>query len=177
MTSDLWHLSSDIWLLVTDNKHLIFDFGHITSNICRQLTTSVVSILVAESQRPFHSRICLLYKLIGHYLVKVLVWPLVWLKTYWDNVWKSQGCIMVNGVLMEVPTRPKPEGPQAPRVFGQGNSRGTQFTMINPRLFHTFSFFRHPGLVKSDFFQPLSLAMDSLRSIMDNICSWRCTHW
>ena len=30
---------------------------------------------------------------------------------YWDNVWKSQGGIMVNGVPREVP-RPKPEGPQ-----------------------------------------------------------------
>ena len=58
---------------------------------------------------------------------------------------------MVNGVPGEVP-RPKPMGPQAPKVFGRGTSRGTPFTMIHSRLFHTFSFFRHPGLVKSDFF-------------------------
>ena len=30
----------------------------------------------------------------------------------WDNVWKSRGGIMVNGV-----PRPKPEGPQARRVL------------------------------------------------------------
>ena len=70
---------------------------------------------------------------------------------HWYNVWKSRGCIMVNGVPMEVP-RPKSKGPQAPRVFGRGTSRGTPFTMIHPRLFQTFSFFRHPGLVKRDFF-------------------------
>ena len=54
---------------------------------------------------------------------------------------------------MEVPV-PKPEGLQALRVFGSGTSQETPFTMIPPRLFHTFSFFRHPGLVKRDFFQP-----------------------
>ena len=56
----------------------------------------------------------------------------------------------------------KLEGPQAPRVFGRGTSRGTSFTMIAPRLFHIMSFFGHPGLVKRDLFQP----MDSLGSIM-----------
>ena len=73
---------------------------------------------------------------------------------------------MVNGVPREVP-RPKPKGPQAPRLFGHGTSRGTPFTMIPPRLFHTFSFFCHLGVVKRDFFQP----MDSLESIMVNFCS------
>ena len=34
----------------------------------------------------------------------------------WDNVWKSQGGIMVNGVPRELP-RSKPEGSQAPRFF------------------------------------------------------------
>ena len=72
---------------------------------------------------------------------------------------------MVNGVPREVP-RQKPEGPQAPRIFGRGTSRGTPFTMIPPRLFHTFSFFCHPGLVKRDFFQP----MESIGSIMVNDC-------
>ena len=37
----------------------------------------------------------------------------------WYIIWKSRGGIMVNGVLWEVP-RPKPEGPQAPRVFAVG---------------------------------------------------------
>ena len=58
---------------------------------------------------------------------------------------------MVNGVPRDVP-RPKPEGPQAPRVLGRGTSQGNPFTMIHPRLFHTFLFFCHPGLVKRDFF-------------------------
>ena len=71
-------------------------------------------------------------------------------KRQWDNVWKSRGGIVVNGVPREVP-RPKPEGPQAPRVFGRGTSRGTAFTTIHPRLFHTFSFFLHPGPVRRDF--------------------------
>ena len=57
---------------------------------------------------------------------------------------------MVNGVPRQVP-RPKPEGPQAPRVFGRGTSRGTPITMIPPRLFHIMLFFQHTGLVKRDF--------------------------
>ena len=61
---------------------------------------------------------------------------------------------MVNGVPREV-LRPKAEAPQAPVVFGRGTSRGTPFTMIHLRLFHTFSFFCHPGLVKRNFFQPM----------------------
>ena len=48
--------------------------------------------------------------------------------TYWENEWKNRGGIMMNGVPCEVP-RPKPEGPQAPRVFGRGTFRGTPFTM------------------------------------------------
>ena len=52
---------------------------------------------------------------------------------------------MVNGVPREVP-RPKPEGPQAPRVLAAGLSEGLHFTMIHPRLFHRFSFFWHPEL-------------------------------
>ena len=58
---------------------------------------------------------------------------------------------MVNVVPREVPG-PKPKGPQAPRVLAMGLPRGTPCTMIHPRLFHTLSFFRHLGLVKSDFF-------------------------
>ena len=38
------------------------------------------------------------------------------------------------------------------------------FTMIHPKLFHTFLFFCHPGLVKSNFVQP----MDSLETTMVN---------
>ena len=38
-----------------------------------------------------------------------------------------------------------------PRDFGQGSSQGNTFTMIPPSLFHTFSFFCHPGPVKRDF--------------------------
>ena len=74
--------------------------------------------------------------------------------------------IMVNVVPGEV-TRPKPSGPQAPRVFGRGTSRETPLTMINPRLFHTFSFFHHTGLVKRNFFQP----MDILGSTIVNVFS------
>ena len=37
----------------------------------------------------------------------------------WDNVWKSQGCIVVNGVPREVP-RPKPEGRMPWGFFGFG---------------------------------------------------------
>ena len=70
---------------------------------------------------------------------------------------------MVNGVPREVP-RPKPKGTEAPRVFGRGTYQGTPFTMIHPRLFHTFSFFRHPGLVKRDFLQP----MESLGTPFEN---------
>ena len=58
---------------------------------------------------------------------------------------------MVNEVPREVP-RPKPEGPQAPRVFGRGSSRGTAFTTMHPRLFHRFSFVCHPEPVRRDFF-------------------------
>ena len=83
----------------------------------------------------------------------------------WDNVWKSLGGIMLNGFPREVP-RPKPEGPQAPRVSGSVNSRGTQFTMIPQRLFHISSFFCHPGLVERDFFKP----MESLGTIVVNVC-------
>ena len=65
----------------------------------------------------------------------------------------------MNGVPWEVP-RPKPEGRRPPRVFG----RGTPFTMIHARLFHTFSFLCHPGLVKRDLFQP----MESLGTPLEN---------
>ena len=68
----------------------------------------------------------------------------------WDNVLKSQGGIVVNGVPREV-SRPKPGGPQAPWVFGRGTSQGTTFTMIPPRLFHKFSLFCQPGPVEKDF--------------------------
>ena len=42
---------------------------------------------------------------------------------YWDNVWKSRGGIMVNGVPREVPG-PKPKGPQAPRGLAEGTNIG-----------------------------------------------------
>ena len=71
----------------------------------------------------------------------------------------------MNRVPREVP-KPKPEGPQAPRSFGHGTSKGTPLTMIPPRLFHIMSFFQHPGLVKRHFCQP----MDCLGSIMVNKC-------
>ena len=41
----------------------------------------------------------------------------------------------------------KTRGAAGPKGFGQM----TSFTMIHPRLFYTFSFFRHPGPVKRDF--------------------------
>ena len=63
----------------------------------------------------------------------------------------------------------KPEGPQAPRVFGRGSgrgglsiysrgtplstretSRGALFTIIPPRLFHRLSFFLDPEEIKSN---------------------------
>ena len=47
------------------------------------------------------------------------------------------------------------------------------FTMIPPRHFHTMSFFRHPGLVRRDFFEP----MDSLGSIMVNIQGMKPNIW
>ena len=87
----------------------------------------------------------------GLILSELPKWPKLSICQYWDNVWKSRGFIVVNGVPREVP-RPEPEGPQAPRVFVRGTSWGTPFTMINPRHFHTFSSFRHPELVKRDFF-------------------------
>ena len=43
-------------------------------------------------------------------------------------------------------------GACGPSGFGLGTSRGTPFTMIHPRLFHTFSLFCHPGRVKRDLF-------------------------
>ena len=49
----------------------------------------------------------------------------------------------------------KPEGPQAPRVFGLGTSRGTIFTRIPPRLFHILPFFRNPALVTGILLQPI----------------------
>ena len=48
--------------------------------------------------------------------------------------------------------RPKPEGPQAPKGFGRGSSRGTPFSMITPRVLHIMSIFRLFILVKRDFF-------------------------
>ena len=42
-----------------------------------------------------------------------------------------------------------------------------------PRLIHICSFFCQPGLVKRNFFKP----MNSLGSIMVNVCSWRYKHW
>ena len=79
----------------------------------------------------------------------------------WDNVsrgyhgeWSPSGSPMA-----------KTKGAAGPEGFGRGTSRGTPFSMIPPKLFHTFSFFCHPALVKRDFFQP----MDALGSIMVNI--------
>ena len=39
----------------------------------------------------------------------------------------------------------------SPKAKTRGTSQGTPFTMIHPRLFHTFTFFCHPGPVKRDF--------------------------
>ena len=91
---------------------------------------------------------------------------------HWDHLWKRRGGIMMNGVPKEVP-RPKPERPQAPKGFGRKTSQGTPITKIPPMIFHTCSFFCHPGLEKRVLFQP----MDSLGSIMVNVCSWRYKHW
>ena len=63
------------------------------------------------------------------------------------------------GVPREVP-RPKPEGPQALRVFGCGTSQSDS-------IHHMISFSWHLRLVERDFFQP----MNSLGSIMVNIYS------
>ena len=41
----------------------------------------------------------------------------------WDNVWKSRGGIIVNGVPTEFP-RAKPEEPQVPRVLAAGLPEG-----------------------------------------------------
>ena len=77
------------------------------------------------------------------------VFFLLWLRHFpkkmGEDDQESRGGIMVNGVHREVP-RPKPEGPQAPRVLAAGLSEGLHFTMIHPRLFHRFSFFWHPEL-------------------------------
>ena len=50
---------------------------------------------------------------------------------------------------------PKTLGACGPSGLGLGTSQGTPFTMIPTRLFQTFSFFHHPGLVKRDFFKPM----------------------
>ena len=70
---------------------------------------------------------------------------------YSDIIWKTRWVRVVNGVSREVP-RPRPEGPQAPRVLAAGLLRGTPFTILHPRLFQIMSFFGHPGLVKRDIF-------------------------
>ena len=57
---------------------------------------------------------------------------------------------MVNGVPKGSP-KAKTREAAGPKGFGQGSSRGTPFVMIQPRLFHTFSFFCHTGPVKRDF--------------------------
>ena len=49
----------------------------------------------------------------------------------------------------------KSEGPQAPRVFGLGTSRGTIFTRIPQRLFHILPLFRNPALVTGILLQPI----------------------
>ena len=85
------------------------------------------------------------------------------------NVWNSRGFIMVNGVPREV-QRPKPEGPQATRVFPAGLPQGTPFTMIHPKLFHTFSFFCHPGLPSKEGFLSLAANPTSPQGVLWSIC-------
>ena len=53
---------------------------------------------------------------------------------------------MVNGVPKGSP-KAKTREAAGPKGFGQR----TPFVMIQPRLFHTFSFFCHTGPVKRDF--------------------------
>ena len=67
----------------------------------------------------------------------------------------------------------KTRGASGPKDFGRETSRGTPFTMMPLRLFHTFLFFCHPELVKRDFFWP----MDSLGSIMVNIQGMDFQYW
>ena len=102
----------------------------------------------------FHTKYCTLnnaqYKIPHH-------------TAHWDNLWKSQGCIMLNRVPWEVP-RLKPEDPQVSRVFGKGTSQGTSFTMTHRRLSNTFLFFLHPRLVKREFFK----SMESLGTTLKN---------
>ena len=70
---------------------------------------------------------------------------------------------MVNGVPREVP-RPKPKGPEG---FWPPDFPRDSIHHDTPKVFHTFSFFGHPRLVKRDLFQPI----DSLGSIMVNVFS------
>ena len=67
--------------------------------------------------------------------------------------------IMVNGVPREV-QRPNPEGPQAQRVFGRGTFQGTPFIMIQPRLFHIFSFFSSSQTNKEEYLSANGLPME-----------------
>ena len=47
---------------------------------------------------------------------------------------------------------------EKPRVFGRGTSRGTPFTMMHPRRFHTSSFFWNPKLVYGISFSQCTMA-------------------
>ena len=55
----------------------------------------------------------------------------------WDNLWKSQGGIIVNGVPRVVP-RPKPKGPRAPRVFSVGLPKGLYSPWYTTGIFSDF---------------------------------------
>ena len=55
-----------------------------------------------------------------------------------ENMWKSLGCVVVNGVPRKVP-RPTTLGACGPSRFGLGTSLGTPITTLPLRLFHTFS--------------------------------------
>ena len=97
-----------------------------------------------------------------------------------DIIWKSLGCRLVNGVPLGSPAA-KTLGACGPSSFGLETSLRTpfttlpprlfqimshsahytlmhtvpfnvSFTMIYPRLFHTFSFFQPPELLKRDLF-------------------------
>ena len=90
----------------------------------------------------------------------------------WYNMWKSRGGILVNIVPRKFQGI-KPEGPQAPRVFGLATSRGTIFTRIPPRLFHILPFFNNPSLVTEILLQPIL----PLGSIVVNIPPWLLQYW
>ena len=80
---------------------------------------------------------------------------------------------MVNGVPREVP-RPKPEGPQAPRVFCRRTFRGTPFYHDTPKAFpQIFIILPSQARIRVFFLQP----MDSLGSPLDIIPGLESEYW